>query len=181
MQSSILQESAYQAHFALVQHYSSLIFKARMSIITVILIIWAYILGIGQDVGDYTFQIGEYTLSAKAGIAYITSITITIFITMEISCVKRYFHILSSAQAIEAQYQKPGYFSNYPKTLTTTPFYLFYVFNFLALIAVFTSITLLNNGVLWHTVLFVLLPLLVPFVLLIWIIRELSGIIRRKN
>ncbi|TVM02278.1 MAG: hypothetical protein CV087_09800 [Candidatus Brocadia sp. WS118] len=163
-----LQKIAYEAHFNLLQHYSSLVFKARISIITVSLLIFAYIFGFGFLEKDAsTSPKSEYF---KIMVAYTASIFTIIFFRMETLYIKRIVQVILTARAIEKENQLSYFFSAWdsPHYRTVS---LFYFAAILGFIGVFWVLLLQKTQLLWIVILAIFISA-IPFFLSYRVMRK---------
>jgi hypothetical protein len=104
---------AYEAHFALSQHYSSIIFKGRLGIVTLTVAAVSVSLGLTP----------ERSVPAPAPLApgigallpYISGWLVSLLHAMEVSYVKRFFQVVASGRNLEQSAGLKSYFSLYDR------------------------------------------------------------------
>jgi hypothetical protein len=161
-----LKISSYNQHYELLRHYSSLLFKGRVSVVTVCVLIWAYILGIVKDLGTARFSFLGLNLESKSNVALGVMFLLLSFMSLETAYARRFIEVVTSGRLVEKELGSEAFFSRYAPP-TWSPMVEFYAFNELGLAAVFVSnMWSLNGGSVGVTA--VCLSL-VPF---LWIIRS---------
>ena len=86
-----LTKVAYQSHFALAQHYSGVIFQARIAIITMIVI--AVALGLDILASAKFTQITWIGVPGRGLAVYAAAVPINLLHAMEVSYLKRFYQI----------------------------------------------------------------------------------------
>lgn len=120
-------ENAYSTAAALHQHYSGLLFKGRLSIVTASIVIWAFLLKApSQDLDS--IKIVNLTVPASLLAAVLASVVNTGFAAIESVYFERLFTLVATGQRLERGFNVDGFFSSYlsPKH---DPFYLIYFVN----------------------------------------------------
>jgi hypothetical protein len=105
---------AYEAHFRLCEHYSSLIFRARISIMTLILIVVAFVFGIMLQDSNALGKLPG--LPTRAILAYIGAILINLLYLMEIGYLKRFYQVVAGGRALEGRVGLQSYFTIYDRS-----------------------------------------------------------------
>jgi len=123
-----LEKIAYQGHFELTKHYSSLLFKGRVLVVTISIAAWVYILGIHPPKGIE--KIGEMSINLQIDlvIAYLSSTVILFLATMKVSYLDRIFSIIENAKKIEEKSNIEGVFKSFKRS-NSTPFLAFDLIN----------------------------------------------------
>lgn len=137
-----LEKTSYQNLYPLMQHYSSLLFNGRVSIITVCVLLWAYILGVAKDTSDAVINIGFLTVTIKMLVALFAAFLIPMFSSIENAYFRRFLDTIKAGKILERKYQLSCYFSVH-KVVTGHPFFSFYFLNSLAFSLLFLYMT-------WH-------------------------------
>lgn len=114
---------SYEVHSSLFQHYSSLIVKARISIMTLIILAFCYVLGVFHSDIDKQQIFG--VMSTRSIISYLASFLIVCLFLMEIHYCRRLLQIISVSKAIERELKVEHYFINYDRA-TRWPLYILY-------------------------------------------------------
>jgi hypothetical protein len=125
---------AYESHFELARHYSSLMFQARIAITTLIVV--AVALGFGYLPNGKSSDIAFARVPARGLVTYVAALLINILYAMEVTYVVRFYRIVQSGRSIEQQYKAPAYFTGYERA-DSWPLYLAYLGGILVLIALF--------------------------------------------
>lgn len=125
---------AYESHFELARHYSSLMFQARIAITTVMVL--AVGLGFGILPGGNSSAIEFGRVPARGLIAYAAALLINLLYAMEVTYVVRFYRIVQSGGRIERHYNAPSYFAPFERALSW-PLYFAYLGGILLLIALF--------------------------------------------
>jgi len=137
-----LEKTSYQNLYPLMQHYSSLLFNGRVSIITICVLLWAYILGVAKDTNDSVVGIGPLTVTIKTLVALFAVFLIPMFSSIENAYFRRFLDTVMSGKILERKYNLTAYFSHH-RVVTAHPFFFFYCLNS-------TAFGLLFLYMLWH-------------------------------
>jgi hypothetical protein len=137
-----VEKTAYGNLYPLMQHYSSLLFNGRVSIITICVILWAYILGVVKDSSDSTISVGSVFMTTKMMVSLFAAFLMPIFSSIENVYFKRFLSIVRTGKILEKKFGFSSYFSAY-NAPTLHPFIYFYFLNSLAFSLLFIYIT-------WH-------------------------------
>jgi len=121
-----LERASYDNLYALLKHYSSQLFNGRVSIITICVLLWAYILGLGKDFNDVATTLGPLNLSTKMLVAYFACYLLPMFSSIETAYLRRYLTIIKCGRAFETRFAINSYFTSYG-TIKAHPFFSFYV------------------------------------------------------
>lgn len=105
---SIQEDPRYAAHNELFRHYSSLLFKARLSIITAILLLFAFALG-ATDWAAATDP-AIFGITGRSLIAYLSSWVVVLLFSMETAYIRRLAQVANAASRIEGDQL---FFANY--------------------------------------------------------------------
>jgi hypothetical protein len=104
--------TAYEAHFDLCKHYSGLVFRGRIAIITVTVAAVSFALGVVPTVSETAARPDPLMTGA---LAYIAAWLVSLLHAMEVSYVKRFYQVVSSGRAIEKAGGVTSYFTTYDK------------------------------------------------------------------
>ncbi len=126
-----LEKAAYDNLYKLMQHYSSQLFNGRVSIITICVLLWAYILGVGKDLNDRATSIGTLTVTTKMLVAYFACYLLPMFSSIENAYFKRFLTIVKCGKVFESRFTINSYFTAY-SPIKLHPFFFFYVLNIAA-------------------------------------------------
>ena len=99
-------QASYELHCEMFRHYSSMLFRARILIITVILLVFAFLFGFKNTGLDSAKDL--FGLEPAGVVAYLSSIVITLLYSMETAYIRR-LHVV----AISARRSADGKFSFY--------------------------------------------------------------------
>jgi len=132
---------AYEAHFALLRHYSELVFKIRIA--TVTLTVGAVSLALGLDPGAMRAAgqaavpgpAASPSLGIGAVLPYVSAWLVSLVYAIEVGYVKRFFQVMVSGRELERRAGLELYFSTYDRP-ETWPLQLVYGFAVLALAAI---------------------------------------------
>jgi hypothetical protein len=174
-----LEKTAYNNLYTLMQHYSAQLFNGRVSIITVCVLLWAYILGVGKDFNDRAASIGSVMVTTKMLVAYFACFLLPMFSSIENAYFRRFVTIIKCGKVFEDKYKIESYFTAF-SPITLHPFFFFYVLNISAFSLLVIYMLWSLNGF-WIS-LSLSLSLLVPVVLLLrsyviftrWATREVG-------
>ncbi len=139
-----IQKAAYEANYSLIKHYSLMLFKCRVYLISITLVVWAYLLGLKPDSPKFSVEICSETISGKAAIAYFFSFVIIMFSIMENAYQKRYYNVIYSGNCIESKYKTTGFFSLYMGSFNL-PFLVFNMIMIVGFFAMFIVLCFKNN------------------------------------
>ncbi len=120
---------AYEEHRQLFLHYSSLVFRARVAMATLIVGVFVFLRGSPAE--DVLFG-----LPALAVLPYLAAVLVPVLFAMETAYLTRLVEVAHAAGRIEREFETPLYFAAYarPRRLWL---YLLYVLATLALLTVF--------------------------------------------
>jgi hypothetical protein len=125
---------AYESHFELAQHYSSVMFQARIAITTVMVV--AVALGFGFLPRGDSSSIEFAGVPARGLVAYVAALLVNLLHAMEVTYVVRFYRIMQSGRRIEREYNAPVYFADYERA-DSWPLYFAYLGGILVLVALF--------------------------------------------
>lgn len=125
---------AYEEHFALSRHYSSVMFQARIAITTVM--VAAVALGFGFVPRAESNSIEFAGVPARGLAAYVAALLINLLHAMEVTYFVRFYRLVHSGREIERQYSAPAYFTGYVRA-NSWPLYFAYFGGILLLVALF--------------------------------------------
>ena len=106
-----LVKIAYESHFALANHYSSVMFQARIAITTVMVL--AVALGFGYLPTGGSADIEFQQIPARGLVAYVAAWLINLLHAMEVTYMVRFYRIIQSGRNLEVLYGAPAYFTAY--------------------------------------------------------------------
>ena len=129
-----LVKIAYDSHFELARHYSSVMFQARIAITTVMVLAVALCFGYLPTGGSD--QIEFQQIPARGLVAYVAAWLINLLYAMEVTYMVRFYRIIQSGRKLEAQYRAPAYFTDYLRA-DSWPLYIAYLFGILLLVGLF--------------------------------------------
>jgi hypothetical protein len=125
---------AYEEHFALSRHYSSVMFQARIAITTVM--VAAVALGFGFVPRADSNSIEFAGVPARGLVAYVAALLINLLHAMEVTYFVRFYRLVHSGREIERRYGAPAYFTGYVRA-DSWPLYFAYLGGILLLVALF--------------------------------------------
>jgi hypothetical protein len=99
--------AAYEAHVGLCQHYSGLVFRGRLAIVTLTIAAVSVSLGLLPGTAPGPSPIGAGML------AYASACLVALLHAAEVGYVKRFFQVVASGREIEKSLGVPSYFSRY--------------------------------------------------------------------
>lgn len=125
---------AYESHFELARHYSSLMFQARIAITTAMVAAVAFAFGFlpGGDSSRIEFA----KIPARGLVAYAAALLVNLLHAMEVTYVVRFYRIVQSGRKIERGHRAPSYFASYERS-DAWPLYFAYLGGVLLLMALF--------------------------------------------
>jgi hypothetical protein len=160
-----LEKASYDNLYKLMQHYSSQLFNGRVSIITICVLLWAYILGVGKDLNDKAISIGSLTVSTKMLVAYFACYLLPMFSWIENAYFRRLLAIVKCGKVFERKFAIESYFTVY-SPIKLHPFFFFYVLNIAAFLLLFIFMLWNLNGF-WNSF-WVTISLCIPIAILVW-------------
>ena len=121
-------EIAYEQLFTLTIHYSNLIFKARLMIITIVLILWGTTLGF--------YKIGNIHISEQISpiFPFLGALAVSIFSLLEAVYIKLYWSVFENGKKLE---NDNNIFFSRKKAPVIWPFIIFYALNCIAFVIIF--------------------------------------------
>src|ERR1044072_1132573 len=132
-----LREKAYELHYQLMQHYSSQIFRARIAITTVTLIIVAYVLDVENE--DKSTSIRGF--EKRPIIAFLGATFIVFLCLMEVGYLKRFYQVMEAARDLEKGESLPSSYAAKYKPGEAASIFAVYAFAVLVLVTVFIGAT----------------------------------------
>lgn len=126
---------AYESHFELASHYSSVMFQARIAITTVMVLAVALGFGYLPSAGGSN-SIEFAGVPARGLVAYVAALLVNLLYAMELTYLVRFYRIVHSGRRIECEYNAPSYFAGYQRA-ASWPLYLAYLGGILLLVALF--------------------------------------------
>lgn len=156
-ESDAIIRTAYEAHFKLVQHYSSIVFQARVAITTMIVLA----IGLGLQLlplGD-SYQIEWLGVPARGLAVYAAALLVNLLHAMEVSYLKRFYQIVQGGRRIEREHGAESYFSAYDKP-ESWPLHLAYAVGVLVMVSIFLGAAWSNGQASPRSVLLVIAALL---------------------
>ncbi len=131
-----LEASAYDASFQVFQHYSSLIWRSRVSIVSLTVLTWVYLLQMPAIASEKELPTPRGLCDARLVFsigAYMAALLLASLSHMESLYIGLMWKLLAATCRVEARYGARSYFSEIRKP-RYLPFSLFYVFNVLVLV-----------------------------------------------
>jgi hypothetical protein len=125
---------AYESHFELTRHYSSVIFQARIAITTVM--VFAVAVGFGLLPQGDSATIEFMQVPGRGLIAYVAALLINLLYAMEVTYLVRLYLIVQSGRRIERAHNAPAYFAGFDRA-ASWPLYFAYLGGILVLVAIF--------------------------------------------
>jgi len=161
--------TAYDAHQSLLRHYSEQIFKTRISIITLIVIFCAYLLGALPS------QRQPLDPITSAVLAYLATILIALLFSIEIAYYRRFTQVLKAGRIIESTQRIRLYFSLWDHAGHWRLYSLY-----LAGMAFFITATLVHfsQSVHWNQYRALALATIIPIALSAWTLVDFSRIVK---
>ena len=129
-----LLKTAYASHFALCQHYSSVVLQVRIAIMTLVVAAVAMAFGVFPGVSDARVMFGGVT--DRSLLAYVAVVLLNLLHAMEVGYMKRYLQVVRSGREMERQGGIAAFFSRYDRT-EAWPLHVAYLLAMLVLMAVF--------------------------------------------
>lgn len=129
-----LTRIAYEAHFELARHHSSLTFQARIAITTVMVL--ALALTFGYLPAAASEHIEFQKISARGLVAYVAALFLNLLFAMEMTYLMRFYRIVQSGREIERKHQIEVYFATY-EPADSWPLYFAYLGGIILLVALF--------------------------------------------
>jgi amino acid transporter len=124
--------TAYAAHFDLCKHYSNLVFRGRIAIVTLTIGAVSFALGL---VPTTAVTLTKPDSLMTGALAYIAAWLVALLHSMEVSYVKRFYQVVSSGRALEEKEGIASYFSSYDKP-ESWPLRVIYIFSVAVLVLV---------------------------------------------
>lgn len=124
--------TAYEAHFDLCTHYSGLVFRGRIAIVTLTVAAVSFALGLVPTIGENTAPPSPLMTGA---LAYIAAWLVSLLHAMEVSYVKRFYQVVASGRAIEQAGGVTSYFTTYDRP-ESWPLRVIYIFAVAVLVLV---------------------------------------------
>jgi len=128
---SNLRNIAYEQMFSLVTHYSTVIFRARLLVITAIVLVWGLLLG-AYDPSDNE-SVSDWSMSPV--VAYVGAIALGFFTLMESLYIKMYWEVIRAGKTLEGD-GNALYFGK-KQDAALLPFLMFYLLNCLIFAGVY--------------------------------------------
>lgn len=129
-----LLKTAYASHFALCQHYSSVVLQVRIAIMT--LTVAAVAMAFGVFPGVRGAQVVFDGVTDRALLAYVAVVLLNLLHAMEVGYMKRYLQVVASGREMEQRAGVTAFFSRYDRT-EAWPLHVAYLLAMLVLMAVF--------------------------------------------
>lgn len=80
-------KQAYESHVKLFTHYSGLVFRARVAMITLILLVFGYLFGTVAGAGDTHRDL--LGIGTKSAMAYLAALLLSLLFSMENAYLRR--------------------------------------------------------------------------------------------
>jgi hypothetical protein len=129
-----LLKTAYASHFALCQHYSSVVLQVRIAIMTLVVAAVAMAFGVFPGVDDARVVFAGVT--DRSLLAYVAVVLLNLLHAMEVGYMKRYLQVIHSGRAMEREVGIAAFFTRYDRT-EAWPLHVAYLLAMLVLMAVF--------------------------------------------
>lgn len=129
-----LLKTAYASHFALCQHYSSVVLQVRIAIMTLVVAAVAMAFGVFPGVDDARVVFAGVT--DRSLLAYVSVVLLNLLHAMEVGYMKRYLQVIQSGRAMEREGGIAAFFTRYDRT-EAWPLHVAYLLAMLVLMAVF--------------------------------------------
>ncbi|UII21557.1 hypothetical protein [Fulvivirga ligni] len=104
-----LKAVSYDNHYRLFEHYSKLVFRARISIVTLILLVAAFVFKIKPEPASMIELGGDVSLNIVSVILFFTNLILNFMFWMEIGYTKRFYLVVSSVRDFVDE--PPSFFS----------------------------------------------------------------------
>ena len=156
-------KQAYEEHRQLFLHYSSLVFRARVAMATVIVAVFGVLAGFPS--GDPPDGV-LFGLPAGAVLPYLAALLVPVLFVMETAYLARLVEVAEAAGRIERNFDSRLYFVGYARRQPWR-LYLLYILATVALLAAFVA----NTWAILHIGGLVLLTL-IPAALLLMVILQ---------
>jgi hypothetical protein len=129
-----LLKTAYASHFALCQHYSSVVLQVRIAIMTLVVAAVAMAAGVFPGVDASRMVFGG--LTDRSLLAYVAVVLLNLLHAMEVGYMKRYLQVVRSGRDMERRGGIEAFFSRYDRT-EAWPLHVAYLLAMIVLMAVF--------------------------------------------
>ena len=129
-----LLKTAYASHFALCQHYSSVVLQVRIAIMTLVVAAVAMAFGVFPGVDDARIVFAGVT--DRSLLAYVAVVLLKLLHAMEVGYMKRYLQVVASGRDLEQRAGVTAFFSRYDRT-EAWPLHVAYLLAMLVLMTVF--------------------------------------------
>ena len=169
------RRTAYEAHYRLLEHYSSLIFRARVAILTVTMLVLAYVFGVSPSLSADADNVG--VLNTRGIIGYLAAVFIDLLYLMETSYLKRFYQVIASGRQYETDGDSCSYFSRYDKP-ESWPIHIAYLLAVLVLTGMFIGIVWHGDRSVVHSIILSIIGV-VPIVLCLWARRRSQSVVGR--
>jgi len=133
-----MREKAYELHYQLMQHYSSQIFRARIAITTVTLVVAAYALDVANEEKSIAASIVGF--QKRPIVAFLGAMFIVLLCLMEVGYLKRFYEVVTATREFEESESLPGYASRYVAGEAASIFAV-YGLSILLLVGIFVGAT----------------------------------------
>ena len=175
-----LRTTAQEAHYELCKHYSDLIFKGRVSLITLTVIVVAFVFGIVPDRKQPLPAIAG--LDPRGLLAFVSSVVVCLLNLMEMGYIKRFYQVIASGRAIE-QGRLPSYFDRFDRA-ESWPLHFAYGLGIFVLAASFVALNWLPGELIARTVALITIAS-IPMALFLWsqwrLTRTIKAILPDKS
>lgn len=140
---------AYQAHHDTFRHYSALLFTARLSIVTVVLLAFVYLLGLlpgdKSEDGEIQKVVG---FNGRGVVAFLSAFLISLLFKMETAYVDRLVEVAYAAGRLERAEGAQLYFTQY-RRLPHWPVDLVHLLGVVLMVIIAVECMVLGQGPFW--------------------------------
>lgn len=127
---------AYQGHYDMAKHYSLLIFRGRVSVITISIAVWVYVLGIHIKEPETNKASFLANIPIQLLVSYLFSYVIIFLAIMKVGYLNRLFSLVASGKKIESESNVQGFFKSFI-TPNSAPFLIFDLVNTICMFGYF--------------------------------------------
>jgi hypothetical protein len=108
-----LRGVALESHYLLCEHYSSLVFRARIANMTLIVVVGAFVIGLRDQSASGTLIDWELM---RSSVALVGATVIALLHLMELGYARRFYQVMVAGRTLERQAGVSGYFNMYDRS-----------------------------------------------------------------